>query len=67
MNWKNTLTDQERARLEAIPLERQALSAEYQRIRDRCKKRLRAKQELAQKGAVQNSAKHPQKAPISLG
>ena len=40
MNWKAHMTDQERERCEAIPAERAALTKEYRRIWDRCRKRL---------------------------
>ena len=40
MNWKAHLTDQERARYEAIPAERAALTRESRRIWDRCRKRM---------------------------
>jgi len=43
MNWKLHLTEQERTRINVIPGQRKALTAEYQRIRDRCKKRAKAR------------------------
>jgi len=47
MNWKDFLTDQERARLSAIPAERATLAKEARRIWDRCRKRMRAKHDKA--------------------
>jgi hypothetical protein len=40
MKWKNFLTPAERERINAIPAERAALTAEYRRIYDRCRKRM---------------------------
>jgi len=38
-DWRDTLTEDEAQRLEEIPAERYALSAEYRRIFDRARKR----------------------------
>lgn len=38
--WQDFLTDEERQRIDAIPAERKALTAEYKRIYDRCRKRM---------------------------
>ena len=40
MNWQEHMTDHERARYEAIPAERAALTKEARRIWDRCRKRM---------------------------
>ncbi|MBK6800389.1 MAG: hypothetical protein IPG83_02560 [Novosphingobium sp.] len=40
MSWRDFLTDQERQRLDAIPLERAALTLEYRTIYNRARKRM---------------------------
>lgn len=40
MNWTDFLKPDERGRIDAIPRERQKLTAEYRRIYDRCRKRM---------------------------
>lgn len=39
-NWQDFLNADERQRIDAIPAERKALTAEYKRIYDRCRKRM---------------------------
>lgn len=41
-DWQSYLTATERARIDAIPAERKALTAEYRRYYDRCLKRMKA-------------------------
>ena len=43
MNWQDYLNDQERLRLVELAAERAANKAEYRRIYDRCRKRMRPK------------------------
>lgn len=43
MDWKTQLNETERTRLEELAGERKRNIAEYRRIYDRCRKRLRAK------------------------
>ena len=40
MDWKEYLTAEECARIEAIPSERAALTKEYRTIYERCRKRM---------------------------
>ena len=40
MDWKTYLTADERARIEAIPAERAALTKESRMIYERCRKRM---------------------------
>lgn len=45
MSWRDFLTDQERQRLDAIPLERAALTLEYRTIYNRARKRMERERE----------------------
>ena len=47
MSWRDFLTDQERQRLDAIPLERAALTLEYRTIYNRARKRMERETALA--------------------
>lgn len=47
MNWRNHLTEAERARLDEIEGERRSLNAEYRRIYDRCRKRIYRSEQTA--------------------
>lgn len=59
MTWRDYLTPEEAARLEAIPVERRALTKEYKAIFERCRKRAeRAGTKAGQETGLENQPKN---------
>lgn len=57
MNWKDYMTQAEIARVAELDSERRARLAEYRRIYDRCRKRMKREQETA----LETKGANPQK------
>lgn len=65
MIWQDFLTPAERARIEAIPAERLALTKEYRTLYERCRKRMERGTKAVEENAGELSPETRTKPPVT--